>query len=254
MGAAVVTIEKKGHKLRSLTLEPGESFLGRSAGCVIRLDDRAVSRQHAVIKSGPGGLRIEKKSPLAPLVVNGAECDMATLKEGDEVMVGPFLLRIEIPAENQRAKVDVRSVQESPSGAETQGGDGGAPESHARPLGADSGPDALTPFDSTAVLEPVESSGASSTSEASASADLALSAAPLSEMGASGDSQGLMAQGVDGAPSVNTTPDDAANIPSGFGDLRSLVEEGAKTRLLTPGAMVKLKLKFTPGAASIEMK
>ena len=94
MSSPVVMIQKNGQLLRSLTLEGSEAILGRAEGCVIRLDDRAVSRQHAVLKSTPGGLTIEKKSHLAPLVVNGAECDSAELREGDEICIGPYVLRI----------------------------------------------------------------------------------------------------------------------------------------------------------------
>ena len=93
---AILTIQKNGQILKSQPLVSGEMVLGRGEGCVIRLEDRAVSRQHAVLRSSPSGFSIEKKTPVAPLKVNGSECDAALLKEGDEIHIGPFLLRISI--------------------------------------------------------------------------------------------------------------------------------------------------------------
>lgn len=91
-------IQKNGQLIRSQPLESGESVLGRGEGCVIRLEDRAVSRQHAILRSSNGGITIERKSPVAPLLINGAECTTATLKEGDEIHVGPYVLKVSISA------------------------------------------------------------------------------------------------------------------------------------------------------------
>jgi pSer/pThr/pTyr-binding forkhead associated (FHA) protein len=62
MGAApVLTILKNGETIKSQSLE-GECVLGRAEGCVIRLDDRAISRQHAVLRPVSGGVQIERKA------------------------------------------------------------------------------------------------------------------------------------------------------------------------------------------------
>jgi pSer/pThr/pTyr-binding forkhead associated (FHA) protein len=94
MGAApILTISKNGETLKSQPLE-GEVILGRSPGCVIHLDDRAISRQHAIFRPVPGGVQVEKKSDFAPISVNGAECTRAFVKEGDVVSIGPYLLKL----------------------------------------------------------------------------------------------------------------------------------------------------------------
>lgn len=94
MGAApILTILKNGETIKSQSLE-GEVMLGRSEGCVIRLDDRAISRQHAVLRPVAGGVQIEKKSEVAPMSVNGAECTRALIKEGDVISIGPYLLKL----------------------------------------------------------------------------------------------------------------------------------------------------------------
>lgn len=95
MGAAkILTIQKNGETIKSHELE-GEAVLGRGEGCVIRLEDRAVSRQHAVFRPTQEGVQVERKSEFAPLVVNGVECTQAViLKEGDVISIGPYLLRL----------------------------------------------------------------------------------------------------------------------------------------------------------------
>ena len=81
MGAApVLTILRNGETVRSLQLD-GEAMLGRSEGCVIRLDDRAISRQHALFRRIGDVVQVEKKSEFAPLSVNGSECTKAVLKD-----------------------------------------------------------------------------------------------------------------------------------------------------------------------------
>jgi pSer/pThr/pTyr-binding forkhead associated (FHA) protein/tetratricopeptide (TPR) repeat protein len=91
--APILTISKDGETIKSVPIE-GEAMLGRSEGCVIRLEDRAISRQHAVFRTiAGGGVQVEKKSEFAPLSVNGAECTRANLKEGDVIAIGPYLVR-----------------------------------------------------------------------------------------------------------------------------------------------------------------
>lgn len=112
MSAAVLTISRNGETVRSQRIE-GESVLGRGEGCVIRLDDRAISRQHAVFKPSGDGVQVEKKSEFAPLIVNGAECTRAVLKEGDVVSIGPYLIQLTLP-ENKPVKQNTLSLVKAP--------------------------------------------------------------------------------------------------------------------------------------------
>jgi pSer/pThr/pTyr-binding forkhead associated (FHA) protein/tetratricopeptide (TPR) repeat protein len=91
--APILNISKDGETIKSVSIE-GEAELGRSEGCLIRLDDRAISRKHALFTSTPGGVQVEKKSDFAPLSVNGVECTRALLKEGDVIEIGPYLMRL----------------------------------------------------------------------------------------------------------------------------------------------------------------
>lgn len=71
-----------------------EVSLGRGEDNVIRLEDRAVSRKHAVIQPIADGLQVLKKSRFGMLLVNGTECASAVLKSGDLVQIGPFHIRV----------------------------------------------------------------------------------------------------------------------------------------------------------------
>lgn len=89
-----LSISKDGEVIKSLAID-GEAVLGRGDGCVIRLDDRAISRQHAVFRMSPEGVEVEKKSEFAPLFVNGVDCTSAVVREGDVIAIGPYLVKIE---------------------------------------------------------------------------------------------------------------------------------------------------------------
>src|SRR3954470_13535904 len=92
---AILVITRNGEMIKSIPLE-GEAVLGRAEGCVIRLDDRAISRQHAVFRVVDGGVQVEKKSEFAPLVINGADMTKAIVREADVISIGPYLLRVSV--------------------------------------------------------------------------------------------------------------------------------------------------------------
>jgi pSer/pThr/pTyr-binding forkhead associated (FHA) protein/tetratricopeptide (TPR) repeat protein len=98
--APILTILKDGETVRSVPIE-GEALLGRDEGCVIRLEDRMISRQHALFKRKGNEIQVEKKSEFAPLLVNGSDCTQAVLKEGDVIAIGPYLMKLTL--EKQQA-------------------------------------------------------------------------------------------------------------------------------------------------------
>lgn len=122
--APVLTILRNGETVKTLPIV-GEAVLGRAEGCVIRLEDRAISRQHAVFRAVPEGVQVEKRSEFAPLMVNGAECTRAVIRLGDVISIGPYLLKLS-PQASERAEapaaapavpssLDATAVLESPS-------------------------------------------------------------------------------------------------------------------------------------------
>src|SRR4051812_45760213 len=98
MGAAAqLTILRDGEVVKKQPLD-GEVDVGRAEGCVIRLEDRAISRQHALFRPVGDGFQVEKKSEFGPLTVNGSECTRAFLKEGDVISIGPYLVKYQAGA------------------------------------------------------------------------------------------------------------------------------------------------------------
>lgn len=105
----ILTILKNGETIRSQNVE-SDLVIGRGDGCVIRLDDRAVSRQHAILKPTADGVQIEKKSEFAPLSVNGAECTRALLKEGDIIEIGPYLMKLSMKMNEKAEKIPEQPI------------------------------------------------------------------------------------------------------------------------------------------------
>lgn len=93
MGAAKkLSFFKEGELIKEQSIE-SEVLVGRGEDCVIRLDDRAISRRHLMIRPTSQGLEIEKISEFASISVNGEPLSQAVLKTGDVVEMGPYRLR-----------------------------------------------------------------------------------------------------------------------------------------------------------------
>jgi pSer/pThr/pTyr-binding forkhead associated (FHA) protein/tetratricopeptide (TPR) repeat protein len=114
----MLTFTREGETLRSQSLEK-EVSIGRGEGNVIRLDDRAVSRKHAIVRKTEEGIHIEKQSDFAPIRLNGVECTRALLKEGDVVDIGPFRMRLDTPKEPVREAPKPTLVAPTPIAVES---------------------------------------------------------------------------------------------------------------------------------------
>lgn len=147
MGAPVLTILKDGKSIKSCPIE-GEALLGRSEGCVIRLEDRAISRQHAAFRAVDGGVQVEKRSEFAPVLVNGADCSRAIVREGDVIEIGPYLLRVS-GGEEEKPEPEPAPSEAPPADAPSPDSSAAA-ESVASPIGLEEAPSpaqALEPFE-----------------------------------------------------------------------------------------------------------
>ena len=76
---------------RSL-LDEDEVTVGRDPRADILLDDSTVSRQHAVFRRENGAYTVIDAGSLNGTYVNRQRVDKATLKNGDEIMIGKFRL------------------------------------------------------------------------------------------------------------------------------------------------------------------
>ncbi len=131
--SSILHILKNGETVRSLKVE-SEAMIGRAEGCAVRLEDRAISRQHAVFRVISGGLQVERKSDYGQLLLNGADCSQALLKDGDVLTVGPYLVRVQIQKDVQPAAVHasapeaVNEAHEPEAAVEVAEGDSPTPE------------------------------------------------------------------------------------------------------------------------------
>jgi len=103
----LLIITREGETIRSQAVD-AEISIGRAEGNVIRLEDRAVSRNHAIIRKTSEGVQIEKQSDFAPIRLNGEECTRALIKEGDIVDIGPFRMRLDAKEVKQEVRHEAK--------------------------------------------------------------------------------------------------------------------------------------------------
>ena len=87
---------------RALQLGESEFTLGRDPSSSLVLDDRELSRRHAVIRRGPSGWEIHDLGSSNGIRIQGHRMECALLSDGDEIRLGPFVLvysgdRIAVP-------------------------------------------------------------------------------------------------------------------------------------------------------------
>jgi len=70
----------------------GWTRIGRSVIAGLRLNDPTVSRRHAIVVCEESGVRVLDDRSLNGLRVNGEAADWATLRDGDELIVGRYSL------------------------------------------------------------------------------------------------------------------------------------------------------------------
>ncbi len=110
-GSLRLEVFQNGELLRTIPFEGQELWLGRDEECVIRLDDRAISRKHALIRSTSNGIEFEKKSKFGMARLNGKETDHALIQGGERLELGSFEIRFVKEGAGQTRQVQ----QEAPA-------------------------------------------------------------------------------------------------------------------------------------------
>ena len=111
---------QNGQLLQEVPLQE-EMWVGRDEACVIRLDDRAISRKHVLLRSTENGVEFEKKSKFGWIKLNGAETTQAMLRDGDRLELGSFEIRVSEEklatkrSNTETMKLDPQAVTELPS-------------------------------------------------------------------------------------------------------------------------------------------
>jgi pSer/pThr/pTyr-binding forkhead associated (FHA) protein len=80
---------------RTLTIPLGSDVIhiGRGLAADLRIDERSVSRKHAILVPRPNGARILDDRSSNGTFVNGRRVQQADLGNGDVILVGRVLLR-----------------------------------------------------------------------------------------------------------------------------------------------------------------
>ena len=82
---------------REITLAEGDNLLGRGPDSLVWIDDESVSRRHARISIRGGTVLLEDLGSKNGTFVGGKRIESpATLRDGDEIRVGPLTLRFRI--------------------------------------------------------------------------------------------------------------------------------------------------------------
>ncbi len=248
--APILSFWKDGEEVKSQPLDQDVS-VGRGESCVVMLSDRAISRNHLMIKAVDGKVQIEKKSEFAPLVVNGADCTRAIVGTADVIQIGPYLLKLQMP---KSVDLPVESgVSASILVIETAQLSAGSAE-------------ALVENASIENQVSLEGS-AKSISIGSGGTDALALELPSSDQRAdgSGESSSIEAQSespieMAGAISVENPSGEGGESPSTSDSDQQAAEaevyeessDDAKTRV-TPSAKVRYQLVFSQGAANVDL-
>ena len=92
-GPALVVRSGGGRTGETFLLEGDETTIGRSPECDIFLDDVTVSRRHAIVRRGSGGLEIEDLGSLNGTYLNRKRIESpARLSDGNELQIGKYRL------------------------------------------------------------------------------------------------------------------------------------------------------------------
>jgi hypothetical protein len=92
-GGAVLVVVRGPNAGSTYRLHGPSTSLGRHPDSDVFLDDITVSRRHAVVEAGAGGVRIRDVGSLNGTYLNRRRVEEATLCDGDELQIGRFVLR-----------------------------------------------------------------------------------------------------------------------------------------------------------------
>lgn len=241
----VITISKQGETGKSWPID-GEVLLGRSDDCAIQLDDRAISRQHALFKVSGTQLQVESRSVFGALKVNGVECTRAVLVNGDVLEMGPYQARIEL---GPSGRTSAQEQAEAP------------PKRSAKSASQDSSRDLMSDFESAsennvdpqksehskgevALGIPLDFEAEASKEEVKSSSDSEFESSPESSSESSQESGEELDSGGE-----NAEPSESADSEHpGFNLADSIEDSDGRTRV---GVLdLSVQLVFIPGTAN----
>ncbi len=96
MSAALkLAVFRNGDLVSEVSFDGKPLWLGRGDECALRIEDRAISRKHALIHQTRDGVEFEKKSKFGEVKVDGRDVSQLLLRGGECLKLGEFELRVE---------------------------------------------------------------------------------------------------------------------------------------------------------------
>lgn len=91
-----ITVDSGAGRLGVFSIPVGWTRIGRSRSCALQLEDRSVSRRHALLIRTPDedDLRVIDDRSLSGVLVNGKPVCWAALTDGDRIGIGCFELTV----------------------------------------------------------------------------------------------------------------------------------------------------------------
>ncbi|MEI6218143.1 MAG: FHA domain-containing protein, partial [bacterium] len=91
---AALIVTTGGRQTGKVLIEKDAFVIGRSRRCDLVLEDKNVSREHAVVVAQSGRYQIRDRGSRNSTLLNGVQLTaQAPLKEGDKIRIGPYELR-----------------------------------------------------------------------------------------------------------------------------------------------------------------
>ncbi|MDB4459229.1 sigma 54-interacting transcriptional regulator [bacterium] len=91
---------------RPINIKAGKTTIGRGEENELRLSDKSVSREHAVIECTDGGLVIHDQNSANGVYVNKIPRKTAHLQPGDQLTIGDFLFQVDVGHSDNTLKND----------------------------------------------------------------------------------------------------------------------------------------------------
>jgi predicted CXXCH cytochrome family protein len=112
MEVQVTVLSRRGSAImrRTRTVSSHRVCFGRGTGNEIPLSDIRVDLTAAALFPVGGGIRIESLGP-SPVRVNGTNATAAAVKPGDEILIGPYQIRLSEPPPGIDATLTIELVQ-----------------------------------------------------------------------------------------------------------------------------------------------
>ena len=109
-------VKKDEREINRYFLPQGSTTLGRAEDNAIILDDSCVSRRHARIKVDGGKVTIEDLGSGNGTYQGDQRVEKVELRDGDEVMIEPFMLQLRLVSEKNEEMGRTRPVQKAGAG------------------------------------------------------------------------------------------------------------------------------------------